>query len=334
MNRYIWKVIIIASNCSGMYDVTSRASLALFSGRTGAAIHTCSLYHRLRHLCTFSLARWCLVACDAPCRRFLHDRHVDARRELHCALRSSFRFVQAFRKRLTWRMSFHRTESLCGALVDPSCAVLCWGMRRDTAFSTVLQLCKSLCLPTQFAPGMFGAFCFASFSSGQALPLTEPALAAATRQFSHVLCASNTKAPKTLSRTAVVRKLPKRSLHTTDLPVADQQATASQQVISTIQLGSTTNAAAESSSQASSLPHRTAKQTYRKAKDGPKEPSSSTDLRCVNGVGPKNEALLLKIGLSSVDRLKDMYKVDHNCNTSALKAYLQVKYQKAPLHSA
>lgn len=195
-------------------------------------------------------------------------------------------------------------------------------MRRDAAFSTVLQVCRSLCLPTQSAPGMFGAFCSASFSSGQALPLTEPALAAATRQFSHVLCASNTKAPKTLSRTAVVQKPLKRSLHTTDLPVAEQQATVSQQNVFTSQVGSVADTAAVSSSQASSSPHRTAKHTDRKAKDGP----TSTDLRCVNGVGPKNEALLLKIGLSSVDRLKDMYKVDHNCNTSALKAYLQVKY--------
>ena len=198
-------------------------------------------------------------------------------------------------------------------------------MRRDAAFSTVLQVCKSLCLPTQSAPGMFGAFCSASFSSGQALPLTEPALAAATRQFSHILCASNTKAPKTLSRTAVVQKPLKRSLHITDLPVAEQQATVSQQDIFTSQVGSVADTAGVSSSQASSSPHRTAKHTYRKAKDEPKETSTSTDLRCVNGVGPKNEALLLKIGLSSVDRLKDMYKVDHNCNTSALKAYLQVK---------
>ena len=50
----------------------------------------------------------------------------------------------------------------------------------------------------------------------------------------------------------------------------------------------------------------------------------STDLRNVHGVGPKNEQLLLKVGLSNVASLKDRYKNEHKENTGELKQYLQV----------
>lgn len=50
----------------------------------------------------------------------------------------------------------------------------------------------------------------------------------------------------------------------------------------------------------------------------------STDLREVHGVGPKNEQLLLKVGLSNVACLKDRYKNEHKENTGELKQYLQV----------
>ena len=50
----------------------------------------------------------------------------------------------------------------------------------------------------------------------------------------------------------------------------------------------------------------------------------STDLRKVHGVGPKNEQLLLKVGLSNVASLKDRYKKEHKENTGDLKQYLQV----------
>ena len=56
----------------------------------------------------------------------------------------------------------------------------------------------------------------------------------------------------------------------------------------------------------------------------PKDASSSTDLRCVHGVGPKNEQLLVKIGLSSVASLKEVFKVEHKESKMAMQRYLQV----------
>ena len=50
----------------------------------------------------------------------------------------------------------------------------------------------------------------------------------------------------------------------------------------------------------------------------------ATDLREVHGVGPKNEQLLLKVGLSNVASLKDRYKNEHKANAGELKQYLQV----------
>lgn len=50
----------------------------------------------------------------------------------------------------------------------------------------------------------------------------------------------------------------------------------------------------------------------------------ATDLRNVHGVGPKNEQLLLKVGLLDVASLKDRYKTEHHENTEELKQYLQV----------
>ena len=50
----------------------------------------------------------------------------------------------------------------------------------------------------------------------------------------------------------------------------------------------------------------------------------ATDLRKVHGVGPKNEQLLLKVGLSNVASLKDRYKNEHKANAGELKQYLQV----------
>ena len=55
-----------------------------------------------------------------------------------------------------------------------------------------------------------------------------------------------------------------------------------------------------------------------------KDSSSNTDLRMIQGVGPKNEQLLLKTGHSSVAKLKEVYKVDHREDKIALKRYLQV----------
>lgn len=52
--------------------------------------------------------------------------------------------------------------------------------------------------------------------------------------------------------------------------------------------------------------------------------AACTDLREVHGVGPKNEQLLLKVGLSNVASLKDRYKNEHKESTGELKQYLQV----------
>lgn len=52
--------------------------------------------------------------------------------------------------------------------------------------------------------------------------------------------------------------------------------------------------------------------------------TACTDLREVHGVGPKNEQLLLKVGLSNVASLKDRYRNEHKESTGELKQYLQV----------
>ena len=75
----------------------------------------------------------------------------------------------------------------------------------------------------------------------------------------------------------------------------------------------------------SAKPVKADRRSGRKAREvQPKDEGSSTDLRCVHGVGPKNEQLLLKIGLSSVASLKEVFRVEHKESTLALKRYLQV----------
>ena len=61
-----------------------------------------------------------------------------------------------------------------------------------------------------------------------------------------------------------------------------------------------------------------------KAVKSARKPRDTSDLRCVHGVGPKNEQLLKNIGLSSVASLKEVYRIEHNENKEALKQYLQV----------
>ncbi len=83
--------------------------------------------------------------------------------------------------------------------------------------------------------------------------------------------------------------------------------------------------AADSEASTSTHPLKTDRRSSRKTKDiQPKEGGSTTDLRCVHGVGPKNEQLLLKIGLSSVASLKEVFKVEHKQDAKALRQYLQV----------
>ena len=73
---------------------------------------------------------------------------------------------------------------------------------------------------------------------------------------------------------------------------------------------------------------RAARSTARKLKEASSKDESATDLRNVHGVGPKNEQLLLKSGLSNVASLKAMYKTEHNESTNALKQFLQVRYKQ------
>lgn len=84
--------------------------------------------------------------------------------------------------------------------------------------------------------------------------------------------------------------------------------------------------AADREASISTNPVKVDRRSSRKAKEvQPKEGGSTTDLRCVHGVGPKNEQLLLKIGLSSVASLKEVFKVEHKQNAKALRQYLQEK---------
>lgn len=62
----------------------------------------------------------------------------------------------------------------------------------------------------------------------------------------------------------------------------------------------------------------------RRTRDALPKQAAYTDLREVHGVGPKNEQLLLKVGLSNVASLKDRYKNEHKESTGELKQYLQV----------
>ena len=83
--------------------------------------------------------------------------------------------------------------------------------------------------------------------------------------------------------------------------------------------------AADREASTSTYPLKADRRPSRKTKEvQPKEGGSSTDLRCVHGVGPKNEQLLLKIGLSSVASLKEVFKVEHKKDAKALRQYLQV----------
>ncbi|DBB02914.1 TPA: hypothetical protein ACH3X1_013516 [Trebouxia sp. C0004] len=84
--------------------------------------------------------------------------------------------------------------------------------------------------------------------------------------------------------------------------------------------------AADREASTSTNPLKVDRRSSRKAKEvQPKEGGSTTDLRCVHGVGPKNEQLLLKIGLSSVASLKQVFKVEHKQDAKALRQYLQEK---------
>lgn len=73
---------------------------------------------------------------------------------------------------------------------------------------------------------------------------------------------------------------------------------------------------------------RAARSTPRKPREASSKDEPATDLRNVHGVGPKNEQLLLKSGLSNVAKLKDMYKNEHNESTNALKQFLQVRHKQ------
>lgn len=83
--------------------------------------------------------------------------------------------------------------------------------------------------------------------------------------------------------------------------------------------------AADREASTSTNPLKVDRRSSRKAKEvQPKDGGSTTDLRCVHGVGPKNEQLLLKIGLSSVASLKEVFKIEHKKDAEALRQYLQV----------
>lgn len=71
-----------------------------------------------------------------------------------------------------------------------------------------------------------------------------------------------------------------------------------------------------------------ARRAVRRNKEALPEHVNVTDLRKVNGVGPKNEQLLLKVGLSNVASLKDRYKNEHKESTDDLKKYLQVSHYR------
>ena len=201
-------------------------------------------------------------------------------------------------------------------------------MKRDVLYNTFVPLCKKLFQPLLPAPGMFGAFCSKPILSGPTSSHSQPVSAAATHRFAHIPCALDTKTTRNVSTAAVKAPVHKR-LQTLNTPPAELHLEALYQEPARSQTDTAADVAADLNSKDSSTPNRAAKRTYRRAKEGQKESSPSTDLRCVNGVGPKNEALLLRNGLSSVDSLKEVYKVTHNSSTLALKAYLQVRI--APL---
>lgn len=201
-------------------------------------------------------------------------------------------------------------------------------MKRDVLFNTFVPLCEKLFQPLLPAPGMFGAFCSKPILSRPALSHSQSGTAAATHRFAHTPCALDTKTIRNVW-TATVEAPVHRRLHTLGTPPAELHLEALHQEPARSQNDTAADVAADSNSKDSLAPNKAAKRTYRRAKEGQKESSPSTDLRCVNGVGPKNEALLLRNGLSSVDSLKEVYKVTHNSNTLALKAYLQVRI--APL---
>lgn len=170
---------------------------------------------------------------------------------------------------------------------------------------------------------MFGAFSFTALPR-PALSHTEPGLAASTRQTLPTLCASISKTARSVSRGPGATSSRQRRLHTLDVPVATQPAIDANCDSAVSQQDTAVDNSHESKSSATAASTRPAKRTHRKAKEEQQDSPISTDLRCVKAVGPKNEALLLRNGLSSVDRLKEVYKVKHNSNTLALKTFLQV----------
>lgn len=87
-----------------------------------------------------------------------------------------------------------------------------------------------------------------------------------------------------------------------------------------------TQQATHSEAAANTKTVRSDRRFARKAKDAQSRGGGHhTDLRLVHGVGPKNEQLLLKIGLSSVESLKEVFRLKHKESTLALKQYLQEK---------
>lgn len=87
-----------------------------------------------------------------------------------------------------------------------------------------------------------------------------------------------------------------------------------------------TQQATHSEAAANTKTVRSDRRFARKAKDAQsRDGGHHTDLRLVHGVGPKNEQLLLKIGLSSVESLKEVFRLKHKESTLALKQYLQAR---------
>ena len=180
---------------------------------------------------------------------------------------------------------------------------------------------------------MFGAFCVKPSVSKPLLSRSEQGLAAATRPVTRELSFPRDSATRSLhAASALTEPAIEQHLSATSLSLPSQQAN---RVHKDLLFSSSDSAAGGNGDKPSAS--KATKRASRKAKEGQKDPASgSTDLRCVCGVGPKNEQLLLKIGLSSVDRLKEVYKVTHKSNPMALTAYLQVgcSYLKLIKHTS
>ena len=173
------------------------------------------------------------------------------------------------------------------------------------------MICASLVRPLSSATHISGVSWPATSPTGQPWPRYKPLESSRPRSLitAATLAAKSASNTSAKSRSSVATQHPHFS---TSTQCEDSESESEHR-------------AADREASTSTNPPKVDRRSSRKAKEvQPKEGGSTTDLRCVHGVGPKNEQLLLKIGLSSVASLKEVFKVEHKQNAKALRQYLQV----------